>query len=89
MHPTEIIEVADNAASDPRAAHLGREQQKLLCTEQLSRGERDGCPHIPAENKRPHSILCTKQSSTEFPLSGCLSETGLCRATQGGSELIS
>lgn len=33
MHPTEIIEIADNTASNPCAAHLGKEQWKLPCAE--------------------------------------------------------
>ena len=33
MDPTEIIEIADNATSDPRAAHLAKERLQLLCME--------------------------------------------------------
>lgn len=44
MDPTEIIEIADNATSDPRAAHLAKGRLQLLCMENTLQEEREvGC----------------------------------------------
>lgn len=41
MNPTEIIEIADNATSDPRAAHLAKGRLQLLCMESTLQEERE------------------------------------------------
>lgn len=41
MDPTEIIEIADNATSDPRAAHLAKGRLQLLCMESTLQEERE------------------------------------------------